>query len=90
MRLHAFDAASSNLAELLDGLKQADTAVTIVDDGEPVALLIKPDDYDRLMETLEVMSDAELVNDIQNARADYADGRVLEGIDAARALRPSA
>ena len=90
MRLHSVDAASSSLAELLDDLKQAETAVTIVDDGQPVALLIKPDDYDGLVETLEVMSDAELFADIQQARADYAAGRAIEGVEAARALRPGA
>ena len=90
MRLHTVDAASSSLSEILDSLQRADIAVTIVDHGRPVALLIRPDDYDGLVETLEVMADAELVADIEQARADYAAGRVVEGIEAARALRPSA
>ncbi|WP_419944567.1 hypothetical protein [Candidatus Poriferisodalis sp.] len=46
--------------------------MTIVENGKPVALLIRPDDYDGLVETLETMSDAELVADIEQARADYA------------------
>ncbi len=90
MQLHTVDVASSNLADLLDDLQQAETAVAIVDNGKPVALLIKPGDYDGLVETLEVMSDAELVADIEQARADYAAGRTVEGIEAARALRPGA
>ena len=90
MQLHTVDVESGNLADLVDGLQQAETAVTIVEDGKPVALLIRPDDYDGLVETLEVMSDAELVADVEHARADYAAGRVLEGLEAARALRTSA
>lgn len=90
MQLHTVDVESGNLADLVDGLQQAETAVTIVDNGKPVALLIRPDDYDGLVETLEIMSDAELVADIEQARADYAAGRALEGLEAARALRTGA
>ncbi|MDE0498535.1 MAG: type II toxin-antitoxin system Phd/YefM family antitoxin [Acidimicrobiaceae bacterium] len=90
MEVRTVDVASGNLAELVGGLQRDDAAVTIVEDGKPVALLIKPDDYDGLLETLEIMSDAELVADIELARADYAAGQVLNGLAAARALRAGA
>lgn len=90
MQLHTVNVESGNLADLVDGLQRAETAVTIVDNGKPVALLIRPDDYDGLVETLEIMADAELAADIEQARADYAAGRGLEGLKAARALRTGA
>ncbi len=90
MQLHTVDVESGNLADLVDGLQRAEAAVTIVENGKPVALLIRPDDYDGLVETLEIMADAELVADIERARADYAAGRALDGLEAARALRTGA
>ncbi|WP_419947282.1 type II toxin-antitoxin system Phd/YefM family antitoxin [Candidatus Poriferisodalis sp.] len=90
MQLRTVDVESGNLADLVDGLQRAETAVTIVEDGKPVALLIRPADYDGLVETLEIMADAELVADIEQARADYAAGRALDGLEAARALRTGA
>ena len=73
-KLHTVDVESGNLADLVDSLQRAEAAVAVVEYDKPVATLIRPDDYDGLVETLEIVSDAALVAGIEQARAGSAAG----------------
>jgi prevent-host-death family protein len=51
--------------------------------GKPVALMISIDDYESLLETLDILSNKNLVKRIKTAESDVAGGRVktLEKIE---------
>ncbi len=72
------------LAEIRQDLsKFVDDAVTtharfdITRNGKRAAVLMSADDFDSLMETLDVLSDADLVRDIHAGLRDAEEGRVL-------------
>lgn len=71
------------LAEIRQDLSRfVDEAVTtharfdITRNGKRAAVLLAADDYDALLETLDVLSDAALVADVREALAESASGEV--------------
>jgi prevent-host-death family protein len=79
-----------HLSEIVDRVELQHERVTITRNGREAAVLISPEDLSQLEETVSVMGDAEALADIREADAAYARGDVLRGVDAVRALRPSA
>lgn len=72
------------LAEVRQDLsKFIDEAVTtharfdITRNGKRAAVLLSADDYDSLMETMDILSNERLVADIQDALAETEDGHVV-------------
>lgn len=45
--------------------------------GRPVAVMISPDDYEGLLETIEILSDKELVKRIKKAKREIAAGKTI-------------
>ena len=58
--------------------------------GKPAAVLVSLEDLDSLEATLEVLGDSEAVRGLIEAEAAVAGGDVVRGLDAVKALRPSA
>jgi antitoxin (DNA-binding transcriptional repressor) of toxin-antitoxin stability system len=67
-------------------------AVLVIAHGDHVADIVPSGELDRLRETIEVLSDTELVRDLRTGLADAAAGRVMsaERIDADLAARRAA
>jgi len=57
--------------------------------GRPAAVLISPDDLDSLEETLELLGDHDVIQELVEAEAAVAAGDVVRGVDAIGALRTS-
>ena len=55
----------ARLSELVDRVEGEDERVVVTRNGRPVAVLISPDDLERLEETLAVLSDRELMRRIR-------------------------
>ena len=49
---------------------------------------MSPDDLEQLQETIDVLSDPQVLADVREAGAAYAREDVVRGIDAVRQLRP--
>ncbi len=77
-------------SEFVDRVDREHERVVVTRNGRPAAVLISPDDLDSLEETLELLSDSDAVRDLVIAEAAIASGDVVRGIDAVRALRPTA
>jgi prevent-host-death family protein len=71
-------AAKDTLSALLDRVEGTHERVTITRNGHPVAVLISPEDLDALEETLDVLSDADLMAEIRAARDELARGEALD------------
>ena len=76
-------------SEFVDRVDREHERVVVTRNGRPVAVLISPDDLDSLEETLELLSDHTAVKELVEAEAAVANGDVVRGVDAARALRLS-
>jgi antitoxin YefM len=77
-------------SEFVDRVNREHDRIVITRNGRPAAVLISPDDLDSLEETLELLGNQDAIRELVEAEAAVAAGDVVRGVDAVRALRPSA
>lgn len=76
--------ARAQLSKLVDDAVRTHERVEVTKNGRRAAVIMSADDYDSLMETLDILSDAEAMAEIRQADADVAAGKVstLEEVEA--------
>ena len=79
-------AVRDHLSELVDRVEREHERVVVTRNGRAAAVLISPEDLAELEETLAVLGDARALSDIREADQAIADGDLLRGVDAVRAL----
>lgn len=65
--------------ELLDILKAMDkeyATITMTRNGEPVGIMMPPDRYESLLETIEILSNKNVLRDLKASRKDFKSGNV--------------
>ena len=65
----------ARLPELVTGVAEREEEVIITRNGKPAAVLVSYAEFERLKETLDVLSDPALMRQIQESRAFYASGK---------------
>jgi antitoxin YefM len=65
----------TRLPELVTGVEEREEEVVVTKNGRPAAVLINVQEYARLKETLDVLSDPDLMHQIAESRAFYRAGR---------------
>jgi prevent-host-death family protein len=65
----------TRLPELVAGVQEREEEVVVTKNGRPAAILINVQEYARLKETLDVLSDPVLMTQISRSRAFYRAGR---------------
>jgi prevent-host-death family protein len=70
--------ARERLSEIIDDVVMHGTQWTITRHGQPVAVVVSHDDYESLIETLNVLSDEQAVAAIGEAEADLRSGRITK------------
>ncbi|MGL5853271.1 MAG: type II toxin-antitoxin system Phd/YefM family antitoxin [Phycicoccus sp.] len=75
--------ARAQLSKLVDDAVRTHERVEVTKNGRRAAVILSADDYDSLMETLDILGDAEAMAEIRQADADIAAGRVatLEDVE---------
>ena len=66
------------LSEIIDEVVTQGTQYTITKHGRPAAVILAHDDYEALLETLNILSDDETMNALAEAEEDLAKGRASE------------
>jgi antitoxin YefM len=66
--------ARARLSELVDEVVRTHERVEITRNGRRAAVLLSADDFDSLEETLEIVSDPELMQEIATAREEISRG----------------
>lgn len=76
--------ARAQLSKLVDDAMRTHERIEITKNGRRAAVILSVDDYDSLIETLDILGDAEAMADIRQADADIAAGRLstLEEVEA--------
>ena len=64
----------TRLPELVAGVDEREEEVVVTKNGRPAAILINIQEYERLKETLDVLSDPVLMKQIRQSEAFYASG----------------
>ena len=72
-----FTEARARLSDLLDLVESKREHVVISRSGKDAGMLISVDEYDSLIETIEVLSDDELMADLAASEEDVKAGRVF-------------
>lgn len=70
----------AHLSEVVSRVSGQHERVTVTVHGQPSAVIMAPDDVERLEETIAVLSDGEIIRQLTESEADLAEGRV-EGLD---------
>ena len=84
--------AKARLSELVAMVERTQEHIDITRNGEPAAVLVSHAELDALRETIAILSDAALVEDIRQAEADIAAGNTENAEDlrdAMQARRPA-
>ena len=64
----------ARLPELVTGVEEREEEVVVTRNGKPAAVLVNYAEFERLKETLDVLSDPGLMRQIEESRAFYAAG----------------
>jgi prevent-host-death family protein len=67
--------ARASFSRVVDSASTTHERFEITRNGSRIAVLLGADDYDGLMETIEILSDAELMAELREADEDIAAGR---------------
>ena len=65
--------------ELLDILKSMEeeyATITMTRNGEPVGVMMTPDRYEALLETIEILGDNKILQALKASQKDFKSGRV--------------
>ena len=65
MRILSLSEAKMKLSALVDAVMTTDEEVTITKNGRPVAVLVSPDEFESWRETITVMSESDLMDEIK-------------------------
>lgn len=64
------------LSVVMDAVDRRLERYVVTRRGQPIAVVMSPDDYEGLLETIAIMSDKALLKRLKRARADVKAGRV--------------
>ncbi|OGX08153.1 MAG: toxin-antitoxin system subunit antitoxin [Nitrospirae bacterium RIFCSPLOWO2_12_FULL_63_8] len=65
----------ARLPELVTGVAEREEEIVVTRNGKPAAVLVSFTEFERLKETLDVLSDPALMRQVQESRAFYASGK---------------
>lgn len=65
----------ARLPELVTGVAERDEEVVVTRNGKPAAMLVSYADYESLKETLDVLSDPDLMRQIRQSLKEIASGK---------------
>ena len=88
MTTEALRTVRDRFSEYVDRVQHEHERIVVTRNGRPAAVLISAEDLASLEETLAVLGDAGAVRSIREADEAVAQGDVVRGVDAVRALRP--
>ena len=70
MKTLSLSEAKMKLSSLIDAVQSTDEEVLITKNGAPAAVLLSPDEFESLKETIAVRSDAALMREIKDGLKD--------------------
>ena len=77
MKTIPLSAAKAGFSRLIDEISKTHTAYQITRGGIPEGILLSAEEYESLLETLEILSDPELMQQINKSIRDMKKGRLL-------------
>ena len=75
MSTRSLAAVKAHFSQVIDDVASTHERVTVTRNGSPVAVILAAEDYESLMETMEILSDRQAVADIREAEQQMAQGQ---------------
>ena len=72
----------TRLPELISGVQEREEEIVVTRNGKPAAVLVNYDDYERLKDTLDVLSDPALMKQVGQSKRFYAKEGLGESFEA--------
>jgi prevent-host-death family protein len=66
-----------NLLEILKRMQEEESTIALTRNGEPVGVVMTLTRYEALMETIEILSDKEILRSLQQSQKDFETGKVF-------------
>ena len=70
--------AKRNLLDIVKRMEEEDETIAITRNGEPVGVLMGISRYEALMETIEILSDKQIMRVLEESKKDFESGRVFK------------
>lgn len=64
------------LLDILRIMQEEDSTITLTRNGESVGVIMTPDRYEALLETIEILADKKVMNALKASAKDFMEGRV--------------
>jgi len=64
------------LLEIIKAMEEDYTTITVTRNGEPVGIMMTPDRYEALLETIEILGDNKILEALKASHIDFKNGRV--------------
>jgi prevent-host-death family protein len=64
------------LLDILKAMEEEYATITVTRNGEPVGVIMTPDRYESLLETIEILSDKKVLRSLNSSQKDFKSGRV--------------
>lgn len=77
MKTIPLSAAKAGFSKLIDEVSKTHAAYQITRDGIPEGILLSTEEYESLLETLEILADPELMRQINRSIREMKSGRFL-------------
>ena len=74
-----------SLLEILKTMQEEGSTITLTRNGEAVGVMMTPDRYEALMETIEILADKKILEALQSSAEDFTAGRVYSDSEAWKA-----
>lgn len=87
MSTHSLADAKAHLSELVSRVQAHHERVTVTVHGKASAVLLSPDDLERMEETIAVLTDSDLVQQLIASESDLSAGRTESLDDVREAMR---
>ena len=86
MSIQSLASVKAHFSHVIDEVAGTHERVTVTKNGSPVAVILAVEDYESLVETLEILSDPKATVEIREAESQMNDGEVCDETDVRAAL----
>ncbi|SFE80899.1 prevent-host-death family protein [Blastococcus tunisiensis] len=86
MTTQSLAAVKAHFSQVIDEVSGTHERVTITKNGSPVAVLLAVEDFESLMETLDILADPEARSAIRRAETEMAGGEIYDEAQVRAAL----
>jgi antitoxin YefM len=66
-----------NLLDIVKSMEREESTIALTKNGEPVSVIMTLSRYESLMETIDILSDKEILKSLEKSKEDFKSGNVL-------------